>query len=366
LTPEKLRPYVGPSKAVIHKEDSIIHLIDDVFDSPHIVVSSCTSYNDKVSGMHQAPRASFADCNFRSKGTFVSSPSNVLSPNPSSPLISDVEDGEEMDWDPAPPQHLNFQFAQAPWVSQLLSQPTTPAPVQLSPFKGKLPPAPISMAHKLRNPPNKARLQPPSREAKENFFDRMNGRQIATGDETNAVTGTRSLRRHEVEFAQPRFFAPEADDPTGLTEAFESAFHLDSDEVKVSETKRSRSEVKSIDWAHVFRALVLLLDFFLWKYALSYQPEYLAYLPPISMLVCGLIALLSMYDYTISQWAKRQPRPIVIFGGIFATTQTLAAAYTMNVIGAKRAYNGTSESQGALLIGAMLVQEACFAAFKKA
>jgi hypothetical protein len=360
LTPEKLRPYVGPSKAAIYKESSTIHSIDDVFDSPPRVVSSYTGYNDKASEIHRAPRA---DGNLHPKDAFISPPSNILGPTPFSSPVNDTKDGEEMDWDPVPSQHLNLQLAQAPRVSQLLSQPTAPAPLQPSPFKGKLPPAPISMAHKLRNPPNQARLKPPSREAKDNFFDRMSGRQIAAGGETSAVVST---HRHEVEFAPPRFFVPDADDPTGLTEAFESAFRLDSDEAKTGEIKCSRSKVKAIDWMHVFRALVLLLDFFVWKYALSYRTEYPAYLPPTSMLVCGLIALLSMYDYTVSQWAKRQPRHMVIFGGIFATTQTIAAAYTMNGIGAKRTYSGTSESQGALLIGTMLVQEACFAAFKKA
>ena len=45
-----------------------------------------------------------------------------------------------------------------------------------SPFYGKLPPAPISQEHRLRNPPNKPSFQKTSPEMQEKFFQSMTGR----------------------------------------------------------------------------------------------------------------------------------------------------------------------------------------------
>ena len=356
LTPEKLRPYVGRSKATVHKAGDI---------TPNPLARNALSpagNGVKASGVCQDSRAGVLGGSPRSRKRGCPSPSSITNLMPASFQIDDAE-GEEMDWDPAPPQHLNFEPTQAPRSSQLFIQPTASVPTEPSPFRGKLPPAPISMAHKLRNPPNQPRLLPPTQEAKENFFDRMSGRQIVATDDDDEAIST-SGRQSDVKFAPPRFFHDDGDDPTGLTEAFESAFRLGPDEDSVRK-KNHLFEIKNIDQTHLSRALVLLLVFFVWEYALAYPSENRAILPPISMVVCGFVALLSIYNYTVSPWAKKQSKSIVVLGGIFATMQTFAAGYIIYDMRARTAHSEIPHLQGALLIGTMLIQEACFIGFIK-
>ncbi|KAB8288850.1 hypothetical protein EYC80_010753 [Monilinia laxa] len=98
-----------------------------------------------------------------------------------------LQEGEEMDWDPtvthvkhdfnirhralnmASNNETSVQpFGQTSSSFQSLASFNGP-----SPFYGKLPAAPISPAHRLRNPPNRPRLEVPSAQRKENFFNSM-------------------------------------------------------------------------------------------------------------------------------------------------------------------------------------------------
>lgn len=83
---------------------------------------------------------------------------------------------EAMDWSPAPLQlahpissHRAFAPDQPPQRStQLFGQ--APIQAEKGAFWYKVPPAPMTPAHRLRNPPNQPRIQPASAEEKEKFF----------------------------------------------------------------------------------------------------------------------------------------------------------------------------------------------------
>ncbi|KAM0183872.1 hypothetical protein ACHAPF_000317 [Botrytis cinerea] len=139
-----------------------------------------------------------------------------------------LQEGEEMDWDPtvtrvnhdfnirhrALDQTSNHEtsvqhFGQSPSHSQ------SPAPFNgPSPFYGKLPAAPISPAHRLRNPPNRPRLEAPSAQRKENFFNSMTQKH---------AFGQTSNNHHEIQIANPKLHVPEPK-AYQLDAGFEEAF----------------------------------------------------------------------------------------------------------------------------------------------
>jgi hypothetical protein len=90
---------------------------------------------------------------------------------------------EEMDWHPTQPiqlvsQHRAFAPDQPVQRStQLFGQ--EPVAADPSTFWYKVPPAPITPAHRLRNPPNQPRISPASVESKEKLFAPL-GKRIPT------------------------------------------------------------------------------------------------------------------------------------------------------------------------------------------
>lgn len=127
------------------------------------------------------------------------------------------EEAEAMDWTPS-------QKALPPAKTYLQAKP---APVP-SPFYGRLPPAPKSQAHKLRNPTISSSYPVPSE--RENFFSRKNP--IDEQDELSEIgTETDSLSRRpslaSPAFAPPRFFPQSTETDTGLESIFSGAFNID-------------------------------------------------------------------------------------------------------------------------------------------
>lgn len=127
------------------------------------------------------------------------------------------EEAEAMDWTPS-------QKALPPAKPYLQAKP---APVP-SPFYGRLPPAPKSQAHKLRNPTISSSYPVPSE--RENFFSRQNP--IDEQDEFSEIgTEADSLSRRpsvaSPAFAPPRFFPRSTETDTGLESIFSGAFNID-------------------------------------------------------------------------------------------------------------------------------------------
>lgn len=118
------------------------------------------------------------------------------------------DDRDEMDWVPIVPQkqHRAFNTPRALQGSnntQLFGQ--TPVTEKSPTFWAKIPPAPITPAHRLRNPPNQPQLRVSSQEVKENFFNKVT-RKNSNPDQTPTIRAGKS--RQEIEFQQQRFFAP--------------------------------------------------------------------------------------------------------------------------------------------------------------
>jgi hypothetical protein len=271
-----------------------------------------------------------------------------------------------MEWKPQSSQHRAFKPAQAPRQSQLFSQ--APVVPDQSPFWYKgLPPAPISQAHKARNPPNAPRLQPRSQEAKQNFFNRVTGRLPSTPsiDEPARVIDSEYpslIPRREIEFAQQKFFPPTASDAAnGLSEMFEQAFTLKSSDGEDTEASNNSAVPKSDRTRHILTALFLLVALLGWNFSVAHpEIDAMKMIPLGMMTACGLIALRSVAD-TTKDWPKNNFPFVKATGAILAAAQTVASGYAISEIMGGRTYCGTCQVQGAFLIGIMLVQEVAFA-----
>lgn len=111
---------------------------------------------------------------------------------------------DEMEWSPIIKQKQNISFK----PRQLQTQPQqseNPASAQPSPFYGRIPEAPYSPAHRLRNPPNQARLRVSSQEVKENFFKHITRR---GSDPKSSSDADENTTKREMNLAQQRFFPP--------------------------------------------------------------------------------------------------------------------------------------------------------------
>jgi hypothetical protein len=287
------------------------------------------------------------------------------------------DDQEAMEWtsqESQSSQHRAFQPARAPRQSQLFSQaPVAPDP---SPFWYKgLPPAPISQAHRLRNPPNAPRLQPRSQEAKTNFFNRITGREpisntvlaITQKEEVDDVFST--PRRVEVEFAQPKFFPPATSDAvTGLSDMFEQSFTLKPDKTEVQEqAEKTRTSVwnSAAGKRHILTTLTLLVALLGWNYSFTHPELHAMKVPLGVMIVCAVIGLRSTTDCFLASWSEKKPSLFSSASALFAALQVFGAAYAISEIVAGRAEGDACQAQGTLLVGSMVVQEACFAALSR-
>ena len=187
---------------------------------------------------------------------------------------------------PAPPPDDQYEFDAMdidtpqksfhPAPSIHLHQPTPKRPEQPSPFYGRLPPAPRSMEHKLRNPPTH-QIQIPS--SQENFFgasrDSVSPVSTKAGDPLDSPVSPRQF-----DMAAPRFFAPSKNDEvTGLESLFAGIFSLKDEPAELRAAQAKQDEEKhsggrvSRPWKQLSNIALLAGSGLSWLYATKY-PQY--------------------------------------------------------------------------------------------
>jgi hypothetical protein len=120
-----------------------------------------------------------------------------------------VADDDLMEWEPT--TSVTSGFKPTP------RGPTLQAPQGPSPFYGRLPPAPISQAHRLRNPPNKIAFRSTPDDIQKGYFN-----------ERKSAALLASEQRLE-EYAEPapaQLVLPQDVADTGLESLFDSTFQL--------------------------------------------------------------------------------------------------------------------------------------------
>ncbi|KAH8821226.1 Ima1 N-terminal domain-containing protein [Xylogone sp. PMI_703] len=266
-------------------------------------------------------------------------------------------DENEMDWAPLNSEHRAFN----PTRSALrATEGFSQAPVgdQGSQFWYKVPPAPKPAAHKLWNPSLKPRLNAPSPETKENFFNSMTRKtQMA---ETYETRGNRKEKR-EFEFAQQKFFPPQAQNESDLgLENLMSSFSLSQDQPK-SEVQRKQRPKTEIH--HLFQAILLATALWFWNSASKTPSENSKNFLLGSMMAGVGVSLRTILDNTVFKGRNRKGSVWSTFWVCLSIVEIGFATVGIWEILAGNLYDPTWSSLGNVLIGTMFVQEIWVAAF---
>jgi hypothetical protein len=265
-------------------------------------------------------------------------------------------EGDQMEWTPTQSKVTTFN----PRPRQSNQPVTVPAPSDPRPFWFKLPPAPASAAHKLRNPPSQPQFFAPPQEEKENFFNSLTGRQSPFG---TSQIDSRSGRT-EMHMQQQKLFIPQEDLTTDLSDYMEKSFTLkapatDSDVAGDVESNMAWNMDESRR-THLLSFIVLLCSFGAWNLAYSNQNMPTANITMGILGVCEAVALRSIVDHTSSNWAKRRPGFTATLATLLAGVEAAVAGVTMIEIWAGRGNTSNCQSLGAIVVGVMLVQELWF------
>ncbi|KAE8453110.1 hypothetical protein EG329_012297 [Mollisiaceae sp. DMI_Dod_QoI] len=276
----------------------------------------------------------------------------------SHPQYQDVQDTiEEMEWTPSVRQTQARAFNPSRRLQTIPQTSGEPfGSNQPSPFYGRLPEAPISPAHRLRNPPNQARLRVSSQEVKENFFNSVTGRGVDLDQTGNS--SERALK-HEMNLAQQRFFPPTPPSEAGNVLAdLLTSFSLSSPETDtpvVLEEHPARIR-------HICQALALLLGLFFWTQSANSEKGNTVMLTVLIGCVC--IGLRTILDNTVF---VRPGKPEAILWHSLDTCiggfELAAAGYGLIEVLADRSDFENFTSMGTLLIGGMLIHEIWLASF---
>lgn len=243
--------------------------------------------------------------------------------------VANAPDPDEMEWMPSQSVHRAFNSGlSAQRDGQHFNQ--APSGPESSPFWFKVPPAPITPARKLRNPPNQPLLSAPSEEVKQNFFNKMTSSMLPS----QGSQAPRESSRHDTAFAQPKFFPPDSlDDTTGLADAFGAAFSFDEREAAENErAAREKAQSHDSSTASVLSGnlTAVALGVLLWFWNLSFHrpTEYSRSITQAAMTGCILIGLRSLMDHTTVAISKTASRWSVAFA-VLAAVESVAAVYIL-------------------------------------
>lgn len=371
-TPEKLS-FVGPSTSPSPRGsgNSMADALDEMLTTPSkrrsISPSSPASYdslqrkitNNRYSNLPSHNKSSYLANTQQVKRT----PSVALKglslgdyPVRSNQAIVPVnEDQDMMDWTP-----LQSQSKHRAFNSVRPSEPGTqlfgqaPVKPESNTMWFHVPPAPITPAHRLRNPPNQPRLRVSSQEVKENFFRRVTrpSNEPGPGPSTEAggepVVGAGRSGR-DIEFSQQKFFPPVPPSESGekLAELMTS-FSLGSD-------PEPPEVVAAVGYnlRHVCQAFALLLGLLFWNRVLYEPSEHTKNATLAVMSGCGLIGARTILDNL-----QCSPRGLARdAGAVLGAVEVVAAGYGVQEILAGRVGSEYSAPLGSLFIGVMAVYE---------
>ena len=275
-----------------------------------------------------------------------------------------------MDWspEPSPPKSKYRAFTEnlpvdrdAVFFGRVTPQENTKlfghSPVVPEPtaFWFKVPPAPVTPAHRLRNPPNQPRIRSISQERKQNFFG--GGRSKPHTQEPPETTLFRSNGPHRsgMELAEQKFFAPDIPS-TGhddLVSAFNGWSLGDSDDPKeVVEKSKTRAR-------HVGQGVALSVALVLWNQALNNSSQYTKHIVLAVLIGCLCIGTRTILDNTLYTGSDKQRVDHALayaFGSCIGGLECAGALYGLIRISGGPECDSCGPL-GTILTGAMLVHE---------
>lgn len=268
---------------------------------------------------------------------------------------------DEMEWSPSQSQSQHRAF-NPPRSLQRQTQLFNEAPTgdQSSPFWYKVPPAPIAPAQRLRNPPNQPRLRVSSQETKENFFNNITHRKSIERAEVDRIPLLKNeVPRQGVEFAQQKFFPPQAPSEAGNTLAdLLTSFSLGNSETESPSPAEAGSTTR-----HTCQSLALFLGLFFWNHTLYNLTEHSRNVMMTVMIVCALIGIRTVLDNTTFRRPGTKMTPAEGIGACLGGFEAAAALYGFSEIIAGNGDCENCASMGTILTGGMMVHEIWLAFF---
>jgi len=268
-----------------------------------------------------------------------------------------------MDWSPSTQAQSQYRaFAPNPSVrrdNQLFGQaPIDPKP---SPFWYKVPPAPITPAQRLRNPPNQPRLRVTSQEVKENFFNNSTRHPSPPQNYSDSEENTLRTQKQNIEFAQQKFFppAPPSEAGNNLADLLTSFSLGPPDNETPIKTNEQSSRIR-----HFVQGVVLLLGLIFWNQTLLKPSEQTTNIMLAIMLACVCIAARTILDNTIFQLASKKQTIFQAIGACLGGIECAAAGFGVLEILAGRGTCENCASLGTILIGGMMVHDIWLASFE--
>jgi hypothetical protein len=274
---------------------------------------------------------------------------------------NNVNGVEEMEWLPSQGQSQHRAF-NPPRSLQRQTQLFNEAPTeeQRSPFWYKVPPAPITPAQRLRNPPNQPRLRVSSQETKQNFFNNITHRNslIEPGLSKQSIPKD-EISRQDVDFAPQRFFPPQPPSEAGNTLAdLLTSFSLGNPEMESSAPVEAGSTTR-----HTCQSLALFLGLFFWNHTLVNPTEHSRNVMMTVMIACALIGVRTFLDNTTLKRVGTKMTPAQGIGACLGGLEAVAAIYRLCRIIAGNGDYENSASLGSVLTGGMMVHEIWLAFF---
>ncbi|KAI1388219.1 Ima1 N-terminal domain-containing protein [Hypoxylon trugodes] len=225
----------------------------------------------------------------------------------------------EMDWTPSASQHRAFS-SYNPYRVKNTNPRFSDAPLEPKPgpIWYKVPPAPTNPAQRLRNPPMRPIIRESPKEKKENFF------QSSTRGPLDIGSSTQGKGLSDVNFAEPKFFAPEdKNDPRdNLSRMFANSFSIspspDEDAFrgsrrtvtnsifKTSQGTAGKQKYRTPRLAELF---VLAGALYAWISALGTSDQYGPSLALASVIACLIVSIRLAADlqYEVQMREGKQP-----------------------------------------------------------
>lgn len=200
-----------------------------------------------------------------------------------------------MDWTP----QQNFRPAavyHAPKPTPIFNEP--------SPFHGVIPPAPVSWAHRLRNPPNQPTFRKASETKKDSLFPAKKNKRVISDAASDVSTEFSPASKGDmlsevgspVKFANPRFFAPRDMSETGLESLFGDTFTLGRELTEDSLMKGRQNIRDSLapsapnSFSRFSAGLLLAALCILWDYASTISSAREAHIRFLTLVVAAVIS----------------------------------------------------------------------------
>lgn len=262
---------------------------------------------------------------------------------------------EEMEWSPSQSQSQHRAF-NPPRSLQRQTQLFNEAPTvdQPSPFWYKVPPAPITPAQRLRNPPNQPRLRVSSQETKENFFNNITHRNpVIEEGVRNAAFPKDEVPLQNAEFARQRFFPPQPPSEAGNTLAdLLTSFSLGNSEMESSRPAKAGSTTR-----HTCQSLALFVCLLFWNYTLLNPNEHSRNVMMTVMIACTFIGIRTILDNTALKRAGTKMTPAEGLRACLGVLEVAAALYGISEIIVGKGGTENCASLGTVLTGGMMVHE---------